>query len=82
MGRQSGISHTCGDASSGELRTRVRCAYGLPADFVRERLRGERIFGVDVLDKPEADVGIVASVVGGRVSHGKAVARKKRMFYL
>lgn len=60
----------------------MRCAYGLPADFVRERLRSERVFGVDVLNEPEADVSVVTRVSWGLVSHGTAVVRKKRVFYL
>lgn len=39
---------------------RVRGAYGLAPDLVRERLRVERVRGVDLHDKPEADLGVAA----------------------
>ena len=41
---------------------RVRGAYGLAPDLVRERLRVERVRGVDLLDKPEADLSVAAGV--------------------
>lgn len=83
MGRRSGISHTCGErAAGGERRGCVRGAYGLAADLVRERLRGERVLGVDLLDEPEADLGVAASVVGGLHGHGTQQGRERSgVFY-